>query len=126
MGIKTQKRLYQNKIGKILIFWVLIISSTVSTIVTAITIFQDYKYEVDGFQHSVNLIKSTSSESLTIAIWNLDQVFIETQLNGMLTIPYVKYVELNSKQDNLIFKKGEFPSENYKDYEFVISSQRLL
>lgn len=86
----------------------------ISSIVTlAITIFQlsfDYYQEINSLKKSLNLVEESYVKSIVSSLWELNEQQIQTQLDGITSIPGIEFVEIQYK-GHTIAKSGSI-SEN--------------
>lgn len=81
----------------------------ISSVVTlAITIFQlsfDYYQEINSLKKSLNLVEESYVKSIVSSLWELNEQQIQTQLDGITSIPGIEFVEIQYK-GNTIAKSG--------------------
>ena len=78
-----------------LILSLLLVSSLVTIVLTALQLFDDYRYEMSRVDSNFELLEHSSFDSLTKAIWNFDNSQIGTLLMGFVLVPAISYVELD-------------------------------
>ena len=72
-----------------LIFAIVILSSLLAFIITAIQIYVDYKNDISNVQRKLTDIESGYSASITESVWVLNEKQISKQLKGIVAIPDV-------------------------------------
>lgn len=101
-----------------LLTYILLTSSAVTLVLTLIQLSKDYFADLDYIENRMEEIRISRSETLSQALWNLDNNLIEAGLEGMLPIQDVIYVEISDQPGGDVpigeaaYKKGEYdPSQ---------------
>jgi len=81
-------------IGARLLIGVLLISSFVTVILTALQLYSDYRREVADVESRLERIGEVYSDSLAEGLWNLDERQLQLQLDALLRIPDIRGVEI--------------------------------
>ena len=74
--------------------YVLLFASCVSLLTITLQLFLEYKRDVSRIETQFDLIKSSYLKSLSGSLWNLDDAQIKALLNGILSFPEIKYLEV--------------------------------
>lgn len=101
-----------NKTSKALVLYILLFSSVVTLILTAIQLQLDYKEGINVIQQRINQIKITNIDSLTQSLWTLDYSSIRIQLEGLERINDIIYLKLSDPNNKLIESSGKFETTN--------------
>src|SRR5471030_419584 len=73
---------------------VLLFSTVVTLIVTAAQLMLSYQAEVSGLQSRFNEIQEGYARGLGNSLWALDGKLVGDQLDGILRLPLIRYVEV--------------------------------
>ena len=85
----------KNKIARKLVIWIVLFSSFVTLIMTADQLYRDYSYDVSIVKSRMNQLKAVNLKTLAENVWVMDKKGIATQLEGIMNLPSVQYIELN-------------------------------
>lgn len=102
----------KSKISRKLILYIVLFSSLVTLVLTAIQLRIDYNHGINGIHQRIDQIKKTNMDSIKQSLWTLDQSSINIQLDGLGRISDIIYVEINDADNNLVSSAGEM---NTKD-----------
>lgn len=105
------KRL-KSKISKVLIIYIVLFSSVITLILTAIQLRLDYNDGINFIHQRINQVKLTNIASITQSLWTLDHSSIQIQLDGLSRINDIIYVKITSHDNELIAEAGEINTEN--------------
>jgi PAS domain S-box-containing protein len=97
-------------IGLRLLGSVLLFSSIVTLILTALQLYLDYHREVQVIENRLSEIERSYIGSLGESLWNLDKNQLEIQLEGILRLPAIRGAEVRettSNQSPMIIHAGE-------------------
>ena len=85
-------------------------STVITCLLTVIQFYFYYQSDVKKIESGLERIKNVNIESLTQSVWFLNEKQIDLQLEGILEIPGVEYVEIITMDDEH-FKKGNPQSQ---------------
>jgi len=99
-----------------LIFYILLFSTLITVIITLTQLFIDYKNDINAIYRAIGEIEKTHLKSLTSSVWFLNRDVVKIQLDGILNIRDIEYVEIyegeryfissgNVKRGNIISRK---------------------
>jgi PAS domain S-box-containing protein len=77
---------------------VLLFSTTVTLVLTVVQLLLSFQAEVSGLQNRFNEIEQGYASGLGNALWALDSRQLQDQLDGMLHLPLIRYVEVRETQ----------------------------
>jgi PAS domain S-box-containing protein len=77
---------------------VLLFSTMVTLVVTVVQLLLSFQAEVSGLQNRFNEIEEGYASGLGSALWALDSRQLQDQLDGMLHLPLIRYVEVRETQ----------------------------
>lgn len=86
----------KNKIGYKLVITIVLFSSLITFITASIQIYIDYRMEIKKIDNYETLIREGYLKSITASVWRYDETQINTQLNGILHLPDMEQLEINS------------------------------
>jgi signal transduction histidine kinase len=87
---------HQKPLGIRLLAAILLYSSAITLIATGTQLWLDYRYELSAIDERLLQIEASSRNSLANSLWEISPVQIQVQLNGLLQLPDVRYLEINS------------------------------
>lgn len=102
----------KSKISKVLVIYIVLFSSVITLILTAIQLRLDYKDGVKFIHQRINQVKLTNIDSITQSLWTLDHSSIQIQLDGLSRINDIIFVKITSHNDELIAAAGEINTKN--------------
>ncbi len=88
----------RSRIGYKLVIAVILFSSLITLITTAIQIYLDYRVDMARVNNYKTLIKQSYLKSITTSVWMFDDGQINTQLNGLLHLPDMEHLEINGNE----------------------------
>ncbi len=107
--VKVTKQ--SNGITRRLIVYVVLFSSLITLFITTFQLFQEYREGVTEVEGQVAQIEKLSLTSVTENLWNLYEKQIQAQLEDLIQLPDVEYLEIQS-EGGIIASTGVQPSEN--------------
>ncbi len=84
----------KSSLSKKILVLIFLISSFVTLVVTVIQLAFDYHQDVSLLEQNLTLIHTTQVPGLSRSLWNLDEHQTRIQLQSLLNIPGVKYVDI--------------------------------
>jgi PAS domain S-box-containing protein len=95
---RSFKRLRRG-IGPRLLASVLLFSSAITLILTLFQLYFDYRYDVGAIESRMSEIEGSYLQSLGEGLWNLDSRQLELQIEGILRLPAIRFVEVRETTD---------------------------
>ena len=86
-------------IGWRLLLQVLFFSSVITLLLTLTQLYLDYRRDVGAIDQRMSEIDSGYSRSLGEGLWRLDARQLQLQVEGILRLPDISYVELREATD---------------------------
>ncbi|WP_100640271.1 EAL domain-containing protein [Marinobacter salexigens] len=83
-----------------LLAWILLFSSIFSLIASAIQIYSDYRKELSQIDSRMHVVESGYASSLARSLWALDKKLLQTQMEGILSLPDIAHIRLNIEPDS--------------------------
>ena len=74
-------------------------SSAITLILTLFQLYFDYRYEVGAIKSRLSEIEGSYLQSLGEGLWNLDGRQLELQIEGILRLPAIRFVEVRETTD---------------------------
>jgi PAS domain S-box-containing protein len=81
-----------NGVARKLIVALVLFSAAITTLITAIELYADYRRDVGQINRSMQFIGSSYLPSLTDSVWIADGDALQTQLDGLLRLPDIEYI----------------------------------
>jgi len=98
-----KNRVINNKKLTITLFSFLFLISIIFTIIqTGIVLKNDYDNSIKLVNKSICQIKTSRIDSISIAIWQLDNSQLEIIIDGILKLPGITYIEIKENNANII------------------------
>ncbi len=101
----------KKKIARQLIFYIVIFSSLITLFITVLQLYRDYSREVGQIENQIEQIKKSSLQSLTRSLWDIYDSQLRLQLEGILQLPDIQYLEV-STDGKVYVSVGKLQSEN--------------
>ena len=106
-----------------LLAWILLFSSAFTLIASAIQIYSDYREDLSQIDSRMEILESGYSSSLASSLWALDQKLLQTQMEGILSLPDIVHLRLRIEPDSELVM-GEIPREaKTKSHSFPLVHQ---
>ncbi|WP_199457329.1 MULTISPECIES: EAL domain-containing protein [unclassified Marinobacter] len=77
-----------------LLAWILLFSSAFTLLASGIQIYSDYRQDLHKIQQRLDVIEAGYSSSLARSLWALDQKSLQTQMEGILSLPDIDHLRL--------------------------------
>ena len=90
---------WRRGIGPRLFVRVLLFSAAITLILTLFQLYFDYRYDVRAIESRLSEIEGSYLQSLGGSLWNLDRRQIELQIEGILRLPAMRFVEVRETTD---------------------------
>jgi PAS domain S-box-containing protein len=95
MQSRPRIRYLGGSLGRRLILAVVLSSSLITIVITAIQLFHDYRQDVGTIKSNFDIIRTSYLESLTEGLWVLDVAQIKIQLEGMHHLPDIELLHIS-------------------------------
>jgi len=97
----TWRRLnrWHSGIGLRLLARVLLFSSAITLLLTLLQLYLDYRRDVGTIDRQISEIERSYRRSLGEGLWNLDARQLELQVDGILHLPDIRFVEVREATD---------------------------
>lgn len=101
---KLLTRLQRFKSGSPLSFrllaYILVFSSVFTLISSAIQIYSDFRQDLSQIDRRMQVVETGYASSLARSLWALDQKLLQTQLEGILSLPDIVHLRLKIEPDS--------------------------
>lgn len=98
-----------------LLFYILICSTVLALIITALQLAWDYRKDVVLIEDNLKQIETSFLPPIAVSLWNLDEEQLKIQLEGIMNLPNMQYVAIKE-----LLGKKEIPLQSLgtpqKDY----------
>jgi len=105
-SLKPQRRLGYKLLGYILLF-----SSFITLLATAIQLYLDYQNDVELIEERIEQIRVSQLQNLANNLWDYDLEQIRVQLEGIVQLPDMHYLEVRNDEEILV-QSGELIQES--------------
>ncbi len=96
---RISKHMSRHPLGYRLLIYIFAFSSIFTLLGTGAQLYWEYRTDVGGIHDVLQQIEDSYLESLTTSRWMLDDQQTLAQMNGILRLPDVHYVEILSQED---------------------------
>ncbi|MFK7823246.1 MAG: ATP-binding protein [Oligoflexales bacterium] len=111
----------KNSIGKKLLFYIVLSSSSITLIFTIISFTIDYKNETEQMNQVFSFIERTNLDSISNAVYLLHNSQIKTQGEGIFKHQDIIATEINDEDGETLFSDLKSTTSNQEsDYIFVV------
>lgn len=86
-----------------LLAYILLFSSVFTLFATAIQVWNDYRKDVSAIDERLSIIETSYASSLSRSLWALDQNLLQVQLEGILSLPDIVFLQLRIYPDSELF-----------------------
>ncbi|WP_188445284.1 bifunctional diguanylate cyclase/phosphodiesterase [Marinobacter halophilus] len=91
-----------------LLAWILLFSTAFTLLAAGVQIYSDYRKDLSLIEERMQVIESGYSSSLARSLWALDQKLLQTQMEGILSLPDITHLRLRIEPDSELVM-GEIP-----------------
>src|SRR5215471_16017863 len=90
---------WRRGIGPRLLVRIFLFSSAITLILTSFQLYFDYRYDVGAIESRLSELEGSYLQSLSEGLWSLDSRQIELQIEGILRLPAMRFVEVRETTD---------------------------
>ena len=91
-----------------LLAWILLFSSAFTLVASALQIYSDYQKDLSQIHDRMQVVEASYASSLARSLWSLDQKLLQTQMEGILSLPDVIHLRLRIDPDSELVM-GDIP-----------------
>ncbi len=107
---KLAKSRHEHPLTYRLLFYILLCSSAITLLATIFQLYFDYQRDMSAIDMRVEFIEKSYLSSITRNLWRIESEAIELQLEGILTLPDIEYLEVKSADnEEFVYKVGNQP-----------------
>lgn len=110
----------KKKITLKLLFYIFVFSTFITLITTLIHLYVDYSIDMGRIEKRIQHIERSNLKSLSQSLWYMDTTYAQTQLNGLLQLPDIQYLEITSAIEQNNISAGISQSKNILSYTFPL------
>lgn len=96
-----------------ILFWILLSSTAITTVLTAINVFIDYKLGKEEIASVLGQVEKTTIPSISLTIWDFDQTQMHTLVDGLTNVQGVLQAEVWDKKENVLYKTKKTDAKVY-------------
>ncbi|WP_297794706.1 EAL domain-containing protein [uncultured Marinobacter sp.] len=124
---KLSTRLQRFRTGSPLSFrllaWILLFSSAFTLIASAIQLYSDYSKDLLRIDNRMNVVETGYASSLARSLWALDQKLLQTQMEGILSLPDIVHLRLRIEPDSELVMGKVPPDARTTSHSFELIHQ---
>ncbi len=110
----------KSPLGYKILLAILISSIIMTFFILAIQLFFEYKTDVKLIENRLNQIEKGYTNPLALSVWNFNKNQYQIQLDGILNLEDIVYVEILTQQNNKIISKGILPKNKKISKEILL------
>lgn len=110
-------------ISRVLVLYIVLFSSFVTLILTAMQLRIDYNYGISVLEQQLDQIQHTNLESITESVWIVDDSLMKLQLQGLSRLPDIIFVELVDDGGARIQSVGKVDTRHVLDKSYALIKQ---
>ena len=124
---KLSTRLQRFRTGSPLSFrllaWILLFSSAFTLIASAIQLYSDYSKDLLRIDKRMHVVETGYASSLARSLWALDQKLLQTQMEGILSLPDIVHLRLRIEPDSELVMGKVPPDARTTSHSFELIHQ---
>jgi signal transduction histidine kinase len=109
-----------NKLGRRFAVLILVFSSIVTLVSTVLQLGLEYRQDLSDIDILLRQIRSSYSESLASSMWITSSKDLQLQLNGILRLPDMQYLEVRNDQGQVVATAGQARSNRVVEQTFPL------
>ena len=120
--IRTHIR--KNRLSYTLILYILLSSVVFTFVASVFQLYSAYKGEMDSIEDVMNLIGESYLAPLESSLWSYDMSQLETQVKGILTLPYIVKAEIrdiSGIREKTILSIGTIADRGFVEKVYTLS-----
>ncbi|MDM8564652.1 ATP-binding protein [Candidatus Halobeggiatoa sp. HSG11] len=108
-------------IGRRFSIYILLFSSIITLIITGIQLIYDYRRDIDIIKDRFQEIKIVYQDTLSTATWVHNENGLNLQLEGMMRLPTILYVQIDDELGEKITHRGTYREQRIMKSSFELS-----
>ncbi|WP_042013312.1 ATP-binding protein [Aeromonas fluvialis] len=97
---KTAEAVGQNGLSYRLLSYILVCSTVLAMIITALQLAWDYRKDVAVIEDSIGQIEASFLHPIAASLWNLDEEQVKVQIEGIMNLPNMQFVMVKEMLGN--------------------------
>jgi len=118
IGVNLAVQAKFKTLGKVLLVRIILASSIITTVMTAISFYLDFQTEVSLQDDSFKQIESAAIPGLTNGLWNLNVELVQSQLDGIGSLPFIVHTVIYDFKGRVFLKSS---SADFQDPEYLFT-----
>ena len=114
---------HHNPLGLRLLTAILIYSSLITLIATGFQLWSDYRYERSAIDERLQQIETSSLRSLSNSLWEINPAQVQVQLDGLLQLPDVRYLEITTPYGEAFFAGSKPESGQLLQHHYTLTHE---
>ncbi len=114
---------HHNPLGVRLLAAILIYSSLITLFATGFQLWNDYRYERSDIDKRLYQIETSSIRSLSNSLWEINPAQVQIQLDGLLQLPDVRYLEITTPYGEAFFAGSKPESGQLLQHNYTLTHQ---
>ncbi|HAT31252.1 MAG TPA: hypothetical protein DCW29_10495 [Janthinobacterium sp.] len=110
----------RHNMGRRFAIWILLFSSVVTLFSTAFQLRLEYQRDVGEVESQLAQVQASYADSLASSLWITSAKDVRLQLQGMLRLPDLEYVEVRAEQGQVVAKLGRAGAQDTISREFPL------
>ncbi|MES9884581.1 MAG: EAL domain-containing protein [Sedimenticola sp.] len=103
--------IFRSPLGQRLLIYIVLFSSLITLIITALQIHNDYRHERSTIERQFQQIENSRLDSIAQGVWVVDDIQVQKLIRGLKQLPYTEYVGI-SVNGELKWSEGEGEIDN--------------
>jgi len=112
----------KNPLASKLLITVLISSTIITFFTILIQLFFEYNADIKLIENRIDQVEKSYTHSLALSVWNFNENQYNTQLNGILNLEDIVYVEILTPDNKQIIFKGKNKKTKKLTKEFILKT----
>jgi signal transduction histidine kinase len=107
-------------LGYRLLGFILLVSVVLTLISTALQLLLEYRWNVSAIEERMAQVEVSQAESLANSLWSFDETQLETQMKGLLQLPDIQFLELETSYGERYTAGTPFGQAGTLTHSFVL------
>ncbi|MEJ1353753.1 MAG: EAL domain-containing protein [Candidatus Sedimenticola sp. (ex Thyasira tokunagai)] len=103
--------IFLSPLGRRLFVSIVLFSSLITLIITALQIHNDYRLELSTIEQQFQQVENSRLEGIAQGVWVIDEIQVKKLIQGLKQLPYIEYVGI-SIDGTLKWSEGEAEVNN--------------
>ncbi len=107
-----------------LLLYILLCSVFFTFLATIFQLYTDYRNDRELIEARIQYIQKSNVPALSESVWYFDTELMETQLNGMLQLPDIEYLEIRGAEGQALMTAGKPQTERIVSRQLSLKHER--